>query len=208
MDVFVKAVLPIVTLASGWVLASWNNRRHRNWDALSSDLDLADKLETFYPDHAQWIRDSVAIRLKGRALSESRPRSDFLAVTVGALVCLFGASCLLVAVASFRQAAGVEDKWSSATPFFAGLCIVPMGVAMLVSGIKSAPRLPGVSELFLPQERQTQEGLSEQLGRLHRSAIKLPDLLNEPPGKSAGAGDVDARHSAPDRTTALSVTQI
>ncbi|MBN7388545.1 Uncharacterised protein [Mycobacteroides abscessus subsp. abscessus] len=186
MDVLVNVVLPLVTLVSGWALASWTNRRHRNWEALGADLDLADKLEKHHPEHARWIRDSVAVRLKGRALSESRSRSDFLVAAAGLFIMLFGGFCVLVAITSFRQSKESVDRWLTLGPFAAALFFVAIGVFMFVSGVRTSPRLPGVSELFLSQGTQVQKDLFKQLGKLHDSAIKLPDVFPEPPKGDVG----------------------
>lgn len=181
MDVVVNVVLPIVALVSGWALASWTNRRHRNWDALGTDLDLADKLGKHYPEHAQWVRESVAVRLKGRALSESRSRSDFLVAAAGAAIALFGGYCFLAAFTALGKAQDLAGKWLAFGPFLAAVFFGGMGVYFLCSGIRNRPRLPGVSELFLPQGSQTQKDLFDQLGKLHDSAIKLPDVFPSPP---------------------------
>ncbi|WP_078321960.1 hypothetical protein [Mycobacteroides chelonae] len=191
MDVVVNVVLPIATLISGWALASWTNRRHRNWDALGTDLDLADKLDKHYPEHAQWVRESVAVRLKGRALSESRSRSDFLVAAAGFFITLFGGFCLLVAITSFRQAKESVDRWLTLGPFMAAVFFIALGVFMFVSGIRNRPRLPGVSELFLPQGTQIQKDLFDQLGKLHGSAIKLPDVFPESTDKKANKEKVE-----------------
>lgn len=197
MDVVVNVVLPIATLISGWALASWTNRRHRNWDALGTDLDLADKLDKHYPEHAQWVRESVAVRLKGRALSESRSRSDFLVVAAGAVITLFGGYCVLAAFTARGKAQDSADKWLAFGPFLAAVFFGGMGVYFLVSGIRNRPRLPGVSELFLPQGTQIQKDLFDQLGKLHDSSIKLPDVFPEPPTGDVGGKESDASEVPP-----------
>ncbi len=205
MDVVVQVVLPIVTLASGWALASWNSRRHRNWDALSADLDLADKLKNQYPEHAKWIRDSVAVRLKGRALSDSRFRSDFLVVAVGVLVSLFGGFCLLIGVTSLRHAEERVETWMASGPLVAAVFFVVSGAFMIFSGIRSSPRLPGVSELFLPQGKKIQDQLFDQLKILHSNAMNLPDAFAQLPERSADTADANVACSAapsPDRDSA------
>ncbi|MBN7314136.1 hypothetical protein [Mycobacteroides abscessus] len=198
MDVLVNVVLPLVTLVSGWTLASWTNRRHRNWDALGADLDLADKLEKHYPEHARWIRASVAVRLKGRALSESRSRSDFLVTAAGVFMGLAGCVISLIGFEGFAEAQDGFRKASAAAPAIGGLLLVLAGVYMTYEGIKNSPRLPGVSELFLPQGTQIQKDLFRQLGKLHDSAVRLPNVFPEPAVKTVSSSEHETPQSVPE----------
>ncbi|SKW03555.1 hypothetical protein [Mycobacteroides abscessus] len=177
--VVTAVVLPVVTLLSGWALAAWRGARHRTWEALSKDLELADKLSAVgLAAHALWLRQSVAVRLKGRAMADSRPRSDLLTGFIGCILIAAGVGAVRFVgmMAHQRDTVGVVI----------GLAMVTINVAsgayLAYWSFRKAFRVPGLSDFFLQGNTEAVLGLRGQLKRLHAASTELPDAipLDEP----------------------------
>ncbi|KPG34329.1 MULTISPECIES: hypothetical protein [Mycobacteroides] len=175
--VVTAVVLPVVTLLSGWALAAWRGSRHRTWEALSKDLELADKLSAVgLAAHALWLRQSVAVRLKGRAMADSRPRSDLLNGFIG---CFFiaagvGAFWFVGMMARQRDTVGVIIGIAMV------IVMVGSGWALAYFSFKKDYRVPGLSDFFLQGNTEAVMGLRGQLKRLHAASAELPDAIPEP----------------------------
>ncbi|SKL84218.1 hypothetical protein [Mycobacteroides abscessus] len=174
--VVTAVVLPILTLISAWALAAWRGARHRTWEALSKDLELADKLSAVgLAAHALWLRQSVAIRLKGRAIADSRPRSDLLTGFIGGILTAFGVG----AVWFVRIAAHQDDAVGVVIGLVMVAINVASGVYLAYQSFKKAFRVPGLSDFFLQGNTEAVEGLRGQLKRLHSASTELPDAIPE-----------------------------
>ncbi|MFA4084324.1 hypothetical protein ONA92_21740 [Mycobacteroides salmoniphilum] len=169
--------LPILTLLSGWALAAWRGARHRTWEALSKDLELADKLSTVgLAGHALWLRQSVAIRLKGRAMADSRQRSDLLTG-------LYGCFFFVIGIATFRFV-GIMSHEGDTFGVVIGAFIVIInlvgGGMVAHTGFKKGYRIPGMSDWFLKGNQEAVQSLRSQLELLHTAAGELPDAIPKP----------------------------
>lgn len=176
--VVTAVVLPILTLISAWGLAAWTAAsRHRGWDSLKSDLELAEKLQGKFPEHAEWLERWVATRLKGRALSDSRKRRDFRLAAYGLVVGPMAG--LLYLYASVRTFATDEIAlgilYLLPTVFF-----FVAGGAIVLWGLKSEYRIPGISDLFMSGSQKARDQLRDQLEDLQKDAGKLPSRRPPP----------------------------
>lgn len=167
--------LPLLALASGWGLAAWRVSRHRSWDAFKSDLELADLLKDSHPSHARWLRDSVAVRLKGRARADSRPRRDLLLVTASMFLFVFGWIYLLVGIAILQTIGWAGTVMLAIAVIFPGGVSIGLGAVGLMKGTRSGYRVPGLSELVDSDTKESRADLGEQMRKLHAAAAELPN---------------------------------
>jgi len=172
-NLLVDAALPVLALISAWGLAVWTAAsRHRGWDSLKSDLELAEKLQGKFPEHAEWLERWVAVRLKGRALSDSRKRRDFRLAAYGLV--LGPLAGFLYLYASIRTFA--TDEVALAILYLVpALFFFLVGGVIVFWGLKSEYRIPGISDLFMAGSNKTRDGLRNQLEDLQGDAAKLPD---------------------------------
>jgi len=189
-------VLPILTLISAWALAAWRGARHRTWEALSKDLELADKLSAVgLAAHALWLRQSVAVRLKGRAMADSRPRSDLLTGFIGGVLIAFGVG----AVWFVRIAAHQGDTVGVVIGLVMVIMNVVSGAYLAYSSLKKAYRVPGLSDFFLQGNTEAVMGLRGQLKRLHAASAELPDAISEPEATPQPVGEPEPPHVSPEQ---------
>ncbi|WP_255801755.1 hypothetical protein [Mycobacteroides abscessus] len=179
---WVPIAVAVVAAVSAWGLAMWRASRHRSWDALSADLDLADKLAEHYPQHADWLRQSVAVRLKGRALSDSRPRADFQLVLTATAQCVFFVAGIMFVLKMRQQTA--DDFWPADLIVVIAWCLtgvfVPISLITIFMGMLIRYRTPGVSKYFQSGNKTAQLSLVRQLKLVHIGAQALPDALPSP----------------------------
>ncbi len=79
--------LAALGIISGWALAVWQVRPFRR-DTLLDYLNVAKELQESHHEHAQWLRDVVALRVQAHALSDLRPRIDNRQVAFGGIAAL------------------------------------------------------------------------------------------------------------------------
>ncbi|EIC63614.1 Uncharacterised protein [Mycobacteroides abscessus subsp. massiliense] len=182
MDTVEKIILPLIALLSGWMLAMWKTSRHRNWDSLSSDLELADKMQDHFPEYAAWLRKSVAVRLKGRAILDSRPRLDLLQAAVGGAFVAAGLGGIAIFSRDASQATSTPDAYGNLFFTLAMLLTVIAGVTVLVrNGLTAAYRVPGVSDLLLPGSTKAErDKLKNEFKQLNSEAKQLPEVKLPP----------------------------
>lgn len=194
MDIAEKIGLPLLGLISGWLLAVWKGGRHRTWDSLSSDLDLADKLQDYFPEHAEWLRMSVAARLKGRGISDSRPRMDPWQAVVGIVIVAAGVVGLTVFQGDLVHPASNSDAFGDIFFTVAMLFLVIAGSFLLIrDGVSARFRPPGISDLLMPgYTKKEREQLGDEFKQLHDRAKTLP----EPTEISSSDNEGDAESTA------------
>ncbi|SKS50316.1 Uncharacterised protein [Mycobacteroides abscessus subsp. bolletii] len=186
-----KIGLPLLGLVSGWLLAVWKGGRHRSWESLSSDLDLADKLQVYFPKHAEWLRMSVAARLKGRGISDSRPRMDPWQAVVGICFVAAGFIGTMVFKGDLSHPADKSEAFGNIFFTLAMLFTVVAGSFILVrDGFTARFRPPGISDLLMPgHTKQERKRLGDEFEQLHDRAKNLPNPAEIAPHDSEDDSD-------------------
>ncbi|WP_052586027.1 hypothetical protein [Mycobacteroides abscessus] len=194
VDMAEKIGLPLLGLVSGWLLAVWKGGRHRSWDSLGSDLDLADKLENYFPEHAEWLRMSVAARLKGRGISDSRPRMDPWQAVVGICFVAAGFIGTMVFKGDLSHPADKSEAFGNIFFTLAMLFTVVAGSFILVrDGFTARFRPPGISDLLMPgYTKNERKQLGDEFKQLHERAKALPEPTEISPADKEGEAEPTA----------------